>query len=111
MSTLLPQDSDNNPIPALGLKAGGAHNISATAVAARNSTAFDHDTRVVGVYADVPLYITFGDNSVNATTADHYFPAGLYYDFSIGGGRSAHHTHISVLIADTDGIAYISEKE
>jgi len=110
--TSLPQDQFGNAIPALRPKSGGAHTISAGASSTRNAAAFDEDTRVVGFYADVPVYLAFGDASVNATSSDHYFPAGLYYDFSLGGGRgTAHATHISVLAADNDGTVYISEKE
>ena len=66
MSTLLPLDSDNNPIPALRLKVGGAHTISAGAASARNTTAFNAETKVVSVYADVPVYINFGGSTVTA---------------------------------------------
>ncbi len=111
MSTLLPLDSDNNPIPALRLKDSGAHSISAGATSARNTTAFDAETVVVSLYADVPVYVNFGDSAVTAATTDHYFPAGVYYDIAIGGGRTGHNTHIAVLRTATDGTVYISEKE
>ncbi len=111
MSTLLPQDSDNNPIPALRLKGSAAHTISAGASSARNTTAFDADTRVVSVFADVPVYINFGGSTVTATTSDHYFPAGVYYDIAIGGDRTGHNTHLAILRVGTDGSVYISEKE
>ncbi|GJL85586.1 MAG: hypothetical protein DHS20C02_13610 [Micavibrio sp.] len=111
MSTLLPLDSDNNPIPALRLKDSAAHSIAAAATSARNTTAFDDDTKVVSVFADVPVYINFGGSTVTATTSDHYFPAGVYYDISVGGGRTGHYTHLAVLRVSTDGSVYISEKE
>ena len=111
MPTILPQDSNDNPIPALRLKSGGAHTISAASTSARNSTAFDADTRVVSVYAAVPVYIAFGDLTVTASTSDHYFPEGIYYDFAIGGEQAAHNTHMAVLRADIDGPVYVSEKE
>ncbi len=111
MTTLLPQDLNDNPIPALRMKTGGAHKISATATTARNASAFSTDTKIVGLYADVPVYIAFGDASITATTNSHFFPAGIYYDVSIGGDHSAHYTHIAVLRADTNGTLFISEKE
>ena len=111
MPTLLPQDSDENPIPVMRLKDGGAHSIAATASSARNSTAFDAETVVVSIYADVPVYLKFGGTSVTATTSDHFFPAGIYYDVAIGGERMGHSTHLAVLRADsTDGTVYVSEK-
>lgn len=111
MSTFLPQDSNDNPIPALRLKSGGAHSISATASSARNSTAFSADTKIVSLYTDIAVYVRFGDSSVTASTSDHYFPAGLYYDVALGGENTVHYTHVAVLRADTDGTVYISEKE
>ena len=57
-------------------------------VGARNSADFNSNTRVVSVYATEPVYIKFGDSSVTAAATDHYFPAGVYYDFAIGGDRT-----------------------
>ncbi len=111
MPTLLPQDSDSNVIPALRLRADGAHHISATSSSARNSTAFNAETRVLSVYATQPVYIKFGDSSITATSAAHYFPAGFLYDFAIGGDSTGHYTHLAVLRVGSDGDVYISEKE
>ena len=111
MTTMLPVDSDNNPIPAVRLKPSGAHALSATGTAARNSVAFDEDTRLVSLYATAPVYVKFGGASVTATSADHYFPSGVYYDFSLGGGKVPHYTHVSVLRVSADATVYVSEKE
>jgi hypothetical protein len=110
--TTLPRDSDNNPIPALRLKPDGAHTLLATtAVSVRNATPFDTDTRIVSVYADGPVYISFGDNSVTAGNSAHYFPTGIYYDFAIGGDKTLHTTHVAALAVDADCSVYISEKQ
>jgi hypothetical protein len=111
MPTLLPHDSDSNVIPAMRLMPSGAHKISATSSSARNSTNFNSNTRVVSVYATEPVYMKFGDSSVSATSSDHYFPAGVYYDFAIGGDRTGHYTRLAVLRVTNDGDVYISEKE
>lgn len=113
MTTLLPLDSDNNPIPALRLKDSGAHSISVSGTSARNSTAFSADTKVVSIYATGPVYLAFGDSSVAATTSDHYFPEGVYYDVAISGGagKGAHDTHVAALQADSACTLFISEKE
>ena len=111
MSTFLPQDSNDNPIPALRLKAAGAHAIAASAVSARNATTFDAGTRVISVYAEQPVYLKFGDASAVATTSDHYFPSGVYYDFAIGGDKVGQYSHVAVVAFGTDGNVYISEKE
>lgn len=110
--TYLPKDLDQNIIPALRLKVtGGAHSIAATASSARNSTAFNDATRVVSVYATGPVYLRFGGSSVTAANTDHYYPTGVYYDFSLGGDKTGHFTHLAVLRADTDCTVYVSEKE
>lgn len=111
MPTFLPTDMDDNVIPAVRLKQGGAHSISVTGTSARNATAFNAETRIVGLYATGPVYVKFGDATVSATTSDHYFPSGVYYDFSIGGGKVGHYTHIAALQADTACTLHISEKE
>lgn len=111
MTTLLPHDLNDNPIPALRMKNNGAHQITISASSTRNTTAFDENTRIIGIYADASFYMAFGDSSVTATTSDHFFPAGVYYDLSIGGDQSAHHTHIAVLQESGAGTLYISEKE
>lgn len=110
MSTMLPQDSNNHPIPVLRLKPGGAHTIAAGAGSTKNTSAFDNKTRVVSLYATVPVYVAFGDSSVTATAGDHYFPAGVYYDFAIGGDGMAQASHVAALAVDSAGDVYISEK-
>jgi hypothetical protein len=111
MPTLLPQDSDSNVIPAMRLMPSGAHKISATSSSARNSTAFNAQTRIVSVYATDAVYINFGDSTVTATSSAHYFPANTYYDFAIGGDRTGHYTNLAVLRVSADCDVYISEKE
>ena len=111
MSTFLPQDTNENPMSALRLRASGEHHISAGSSSVRNGTAFDANTRVLSVYATVPVYLKFGSSSVTATSSDHYFPEGVYYDIAIGGGPTAHYTHLAVLRVFGDGDVYISEKE
>lgn len=113
MTTYLPTDANNNPIPALRLKASaGAHSIAAGATTARNSTAFDGTTQIVSVFATIPVYLRFGGASVEAANTDHYFPANTYYDFAIGGEETKQFTHLAVLrVGSEDGTVYISEKE
>lgn len=111
MTTLLPQDSDNNPIPVLRFKDSGAHKITVTSASTRNATAFDAETRVIGIYSDVDVFVEFGNSAVTATTSTHFFPAKTYYDVAIGGDRTGHNTHIAVISNGTDGTLYISEKE
>ena len=111
MTTFLPEDSNDNPMPALRLKDGAAHAISSSVSSVRNSTAFDSNTRIISLYATEAVYVAFGDSGVTASSSDHYFPAGVYYDLAIGGEKTKHYTHMAVLRVDTDGTVYVSEKE
>lgn len=111
MTTKLPLDSNDNPIPALRLKEGGAHVITTSALSARNSVAFSPDTRIVSIYATQDVYLNFGGATVSAGSSDHFFPAGVYYDVAIGGDGTGHASHLAALRATTDGQVYISEKE
>lgn len=111
MTTLLPRDDDNFPIPAMRLVPDGAHTITVTDVSARNATAFAAGTRVIGLYATGPVYIRTGDASATAATTDHYLPGGFYYDISLGSGAQGHHTHIAAVRASNDCTLYVSEKQ
>lgn len=111
MSTLLPRDSNNVPLPAMRMKNDCAHCINVTSTSARNPSAFNSQTRVVSLYATGPVYLRFGDSSVAATTSDHYFPEGIYYDVAIGGDETGQHSHVSVISANYDCVLYISEKQ
>jgi hypothetical protein len=108
--TILSTDLNNNPIPVLSLRQGGAHRINASAISARNTAAFNSQTRVISLYATAPVYVRFGDAAVSASNTDHYFPAGTYYDFAIGGDQKAFTPYIAVLAADYDCSVFISEK-
>ena len=111
MPTLLPIDQDDNIIPAVRLKAGGAQTIAASTASARSGTDFAADTRIVSVYATAPVYLHFGDSTAVAATTDHYFPGGLYYDFAIGGGNRAQYARLAALAVSGTATVYISEKE
>ncbi len=111
MVTILPRDAENIPLNALRYKDNSAHSIDVTAISTQNATAFDAQTKIVSLYATGPVFLRFGDNSVSAALTDHYFPAGVYCDVSIGGGKTAHDTHVAVVAADYDCKLYISERE
>jgi hypothetical protein len=113
MTTLLPKDADNNVIPALRLADGGAHTLAVGAAPTRNNNAFKEDTKIISLYTTAPAYVKLGDQNVTATTTDHFFPAGTYYDIAItgGAGKSAQDMYLSVLRVTDDGTLFISEKE
>lgn len=110
MPTLLPIDDNNYPIQALRLAPGKAHTLAVTATSARNTTAFDTATRVIGIYATVPVFVRLGSSSVTATNTDHYVPADTLIDIAIAGDNEQSFTHLAAVRASSDGALYISEK-
>ena len=68
MTTIMPQDIDGHPIPAVRLKEGGAHTINTGASSARNTTAFDPETRIISLYATDP----FISASAQAVSMPHH---------------------------------------
>ncbi len=111
MSTLLPRDANNVPLPAMRMKNDCAHSIIATSSSARNASAFDPLTKVISLYATGPVHLRFGSSSVAATTTDHYFPEGIYYDVAIGGDDTGQYSHVAVTSANYDCQLFISEKQ
>jgi hypothetical protein len=109
--TFLPTDNDGRAIPAMRLRDGGAHAVTSSGTSARNTKNFNDNTKIVSVYATQDVYLKFGDDTVIATTSDHFFPAGVYYDFAIGGGKSKQAKRLAVLQVSAGGTIYISEKE
>lgn len=111
----MPKDDGGTPIPALKLKrTGGAHKITVSGTTARNSVAFADTTtgvqnaqKVISLYSTTDCFIRFGDSSIVATTDDHFYPAGLFYDFAV----NANDTHVAVIQATAGGTLYASERE
>ncbi|MBI1425793.1 MAG: hypothetical protein GC149_20400 [Gammaproteobacteria bacterium] len=81
--------------------------MTSSGTTARNGTAFGDATRIISVYATEDVYIEFGGSGVEATSSNHFFPKGIYYDFHIPPGV----THAAVLQVSTGGTVYISEKQ
>lgn len=110
MSTFLPRDDDQEPIPALRLRPGGAHALELGSDSVR-TTAFAPRTRVIAVYATAPAHVRTGGAGVVAAADDHYLPAGVYLHLSVGDDRKGAHTHLAARRAEADGTLHISELE
>mgnify|MGYP001281724731 FL=1 len=110
MTSLLPQDTNGNPIPTLRLKDNAAHKISTTATSAKNIAAFSADTDVIGIYGTEDSYIKIGASDVTATDGDHFLPAGTYFDLAIGPNDTAQNAYLAAITAGGNGVIYISEK-
>jgi len=111
MPTILPRDVQNIPLPALRLKDGAAHAIAVTGTSAKNTNAFNAQTKIISLYATGPVYLRFGGASVTATTSDHYFPEGVYYDIAIATDQASAYAYVAVIRASYDCTLFISEKE
>ncbi|HEY1096561.1 MAG TPA: hypothetical protein VGF14_04915 [Alphaproteobacteria bacterium] len=107
--TLLPRDADDRTIPAMRLRPGAAQTLAISTTSVR-STQFNAETRVIGVYATVPVFVRLGDNTVTATSSDHYIPADTYMDIAIGGGVPDQYGYAAFIRSSSDGTVYISEK-
>jgi hypothetical protein len=105
----MPLDQRGNPVPTLGYLDGGDFVLTVTATSARNSTPFNAQTRVISIYATVPCFIRLGNNTVTATTGDHFIPDGTYLDIAVGPNTKDR--HLAVIRATSDGTLYISERE
>ena len=107
----MPLDIGGTHVQVLRLKASCAHTISITGTTARTSSAFNTNTRAIEVYSDTDCYIQTGDNTIEATTSDHFLPAEHSRVYSIGGDRLTQHTHIAAIRKSINGTLYISELE
>jgi len=97
MSGLGPRGTSATPVAIL---AGTAHSISFTGTSARNSTAFNVNTRILAaMVADQDCFIRVGDSTVTATTADVFLRAGVAYSFGIDSGI----TNLAVIQSTTAG--------
>lgn len=111
MSTLLPRDDDNQPIPVLRPKYEGAAHLSAGQVSVRTAGPFDPTTRVIRLYATGSVTFQTGDSGVVATAVSHYLPAGTIDFVSLGNAKQRRHTHLAILAVDGNADVYISELE
>lgn len=105
----MPLDVRGNPVPALGYLDGGDFVLAITTLSARNAAPFNTQTRVISVYATVPCFIRLGNNTVTATSGDHFIPDGTYLDIAVGPNTKDR--HLAVIHASADGTLYISERE
>lgn len=104
--TSMQKDSDGFPIPALRLRGDRAQKFDVTATTARNTSAFNQDTRVISLYATEDMYVRVGGSDVTATDQHHFLPKFIYLDVAILESD----WHIAAIRATTDGVLHISER-
>ncbi len=108
----LPLDESGFPIPALSFIPNKAQKVTIGAATARCANPLAggsedkvHRGRIVNIYADADCYLNVGDENVEATATDHFFPAGQYYAIAL----KTNQTHIAAIQVTSGGTLYISE--
>lgn len=107
----MPRDSSGAYVQVLRAGAGLAHHITTSGVSARNSSAFNADTRAIEIHCTEDCYFQTGNSSITASSADHWLPGGETRVYSVGGDKQAQHTHIAVIQDTTAGTLHVSELE
>lgn len=111
----LPKNPGGGLVQVMRTKVGaagvGAHEIAIGGSSVRNSVAFDSDTRVIEVWADVACRFRQGDVTVVAAANDHRLPAMTGRLYAVGGDQLTQATHFAVIQESTGGTLYITEME
>lgn len=118
MSTLLPKDDNNSPIPALRFRndaegAPLAHERSGDATDVATVIEFDPETEVISIETAGKIKIAFGtDENVEADADSHGFMGGHYEFIPITNPVEGeqHFTHLSIYFVEDDGLVYVSER-
>ena len=108
-----PRDDGNDPIPVLGLRQGGGHQVPFTDTA-NTSPQISASVRVITLHSNVDCFIETGDSTVTAnTTQGHFLPASIPFDISLGADNEAtkNARFVSVVSTSAEGILHISERE
>ena len=108
-----PRDDGNDPIPVLGLRPNGGHQVPFSATS-NTSPAISNSIRVVTLYATEDCFIETGSASVEANTSNsHFLAKSIPFDISLGAETvaSANDRYVAVIEATTAGILYISERD
>lgn len=111
----LPKNPGGGLVQVMRSKVGaagvGAHQITVSGTSARNTTAFDTDTRVIEVYAIEDCWFRQGDGTITAAANDHFLPAKTGRLYAIGGDQLTQATHFAAIQVTTGGTLYITEME
>lgn len=108
-----PRDDGNDPIPVLGLRPNGGHQVPFTATS-NTSPAISGSIRVVSLYSTADCFIETGGASVEANTSNsHFLPSGFIYDISLGAetDSSLNDKYVAVIQSTATGTLYISERD
>lgn len=95
------QDSKGYPIQG-ALRPDIAQSISVSGATARNGDNFTR--KIISIYSTEDIFYKLGAADVEATTADHFLPAGILDYISVGDA-----VRLAAIQASSAGTLYISE--
>ena len=106
-----PRDDSNYPIPVLGFKPNGGHQLTLSNTSLRSNTFAPH-TRVISIFSTGDCFFEIGGSAIEANTSNsHLLPAGVYLDVSLGAETvPTNNAKYIAVISNSTGILYISER-
>ena len=110
-----PKDNANEPIPVLGFRPNGGHQVPYTNSTSTASPRISNSVRVVTLYSTEDAFFETGEtDSVSAnSTNSHFLPKTVPYDVSLGPEVVSENNDrfVSVIGSTSSGILYISERD
>ena len=110
-----PKDNANEPIPVLGFRPNGGHQVPFTASTSNTSPRIANSVRVVTLYSTEDAFFETGEaNTVTAnSTNSHFLPKTVPYDISLGPEVVSENNDrfVSVIGSTSIGTLYISERD
>ena len=110
-----PKDNANEPIPVLGFRPNGGHQVPFTTASSNTSPRIANSVRVVTLYSTADAFFETGESdSVAAnSTNSHFLPKTVPYDISLGPEVVSENNDrfVAVIGSTATGTLYISERD
>ena len=110
-----PKDNANEPIPVLGFRPNGGHQVPFTTSTSNTSPRIANSVRVVTLYSTEDAFFETGEaNTVTAnSTNSHFLPKTVPYDISLGPEVVSENNDrfVSVIGNTSSGTLFISERD
>ena len=108
-----PRDDANDPIPVLGLRPNGGHQVPFTTGSSNTSPQISETISVISVFSTKDCFIQTGSSDVTCTTSNgHFLPASTLIDLALGGGALVRDfdKFICVIGSEEAGTLFVSER-
>ena len=110
-----PKDNANEPIPVLGFRPNGGHQVPFTTSTSNASPRISNSVRVVTLYSTEDAFFETGEtDAVSANSANsHFLPKTVPYDVSLGPEVVSENNDrfVSVIGSTASGTLYVSERD